>query len=136
MRWNALSSQAYPSVQLKEDFGAARDLGKVRLGHLGIYFTRFAKTDYLPYEQVSRIWLRQEEINAQLCCGRAGFDQFYLVAQDKSSQIHQGQLLNLALGKQALAELARLQPDIPQGVGRAQAAAIPLQPEADAPGAE
>lgn len=135
MRYHPLSPQRLPLTELAEDFGAARDLGKARLGQRCVYFTRFARTDYLPLAQISRVWLRQEAVNAQLCCGRADFDQFFLMVQDRAGQVHRGQLLNLDLGKQALAGLARLYPDIPQGVERTGGTTPPPTPGAGPSGA-
>ena len=64
--------------QLREDFARARNLGRVRLGEHCVYVQKFSGARCLPYGQIRRAWVRQEEVNANLCCGRANFDQFYL----------------------------------------------------------
>ena len=50
--------------------------GRVRLGESCLFFPKFSGTTYLPYSQIVNAYLRQEEVNANLCCGRANFDQW------------------------------------------------------------
>ena len=87
--------------------------------------------DCLPYSQVGRVWLRQEEVSAGLCCGRAGFDQFYLMVQDRSGTCLRGQVLNKELGKQATALVLERSPGALLGKGEA----TPPPPGSDSPNA-
>ena len=100
---------------LAAEFRAARDLGKVRIGESGVFFTRLSGTAFLPWEAVERVWLRQEEVNARLCCGTANFDQFYLMVLGTDGRERKGQVLSKELGREALDRIGRLAPDLPLG---------------------
>ena len=65
--------------QVESDLKNARTMGKVRLGQEFLFFSRFAGSTFMPYSEVKQAYLRQEEVNAKLCCGRANFDQFFLM---------------------------------------------------------
>ena len=119
MKWNLISPLPLTPRQLEEDYRQARDLGRVRLGRQAIYFPRLGRVDCLPYSQVGRVWLRQEEVSAGLCCGRAGFDQFYLMVQDRSGACLRGRVLNKELGKQATALVLERSPGALLGKGEA-----------------
>ena len=96
--------------ELKTEFRQARDCGKVRLGASCCYFTRFSGTVCLPYDAIVRAWLRQEEVNANLCCGRANFDQFFLMVQDQSGNTHKAEVVSKELGKEALSLISQHRP--------------------------
>ena len=104
MRWTHGPSPA-SQVDLEADYKAAQNLGKVRLGAQWLFFPKFSGTSYLPYTDISRIWLRQEEVTAKMCCGRANFDQFYLMVIDQQGQLHRGHVDDMAKGKEALARI-------------------------------
>ena len=101
--------------ELKQDYQQARDLGKVRLGEHNCYFTRFSGNLSLPYAHIVRAWLRQEEVNANLCCGRANFDQFFLMVQDRDGTVHKGEVVSKELGKEGLALISQYQPRVEIG---------------------
>lgn len=95
---------------LEQDLAQARDVGKVRLGERCVYFTRFSSAAYLPYERVARAWLRQEQVNARLCCGTANFDQFFLMVDAGGGTPLRGQVLGKGPGKDCLAHIAARNP--------------------------
>ncbi|MDY3905865.1 MAG: DUF6709 family protein [Lawsonibacter sp.] len=115
MAFKVLFPTSLSPQELKTDFQQARDLGKVRLGQSGCYFTRFAGTVCLPWGQILQAWLRQEEVNANLCCGRANFDQFFLMVRDRSGTVHKGEVLSKELGKEALALISERDPEVEIG---------------------
>ena len=115
MRFKAESSIVLSPEALASDLSSARELGKVRLGQECVYFTKFSGTGYLPYGQVAGAWLRQEEVNANLCCGRANFDQFFLMVQCREGKLLKAEVPNKDLGKEALSLLSAANPDIEIG---------------------
>ena len=109
MRWIHGASPASPE-ELKADYKAARNLGGIRLGNEWLFFPKFSGTSYLPYPDISRFWIRQEEVNAKLCCGRANFDQFYLMVIDRQGQLHRGQITDEPNAMEALAQIPQRNP--------------------------
>ena len=110
MGFKVLSPTSLSQEALKQDFQQARDLGKVRLGQSGCYFTRFSGNLCLPYDHIARAWLRQEEVNDNLCCGRAKFDQFFLMVQDRDGTVNKGEVVSKELGKEGLTLISQYQP--------------------------
>ena len=101
--------------ELEADYAAARDLGQVRLGALCLYYPRLTAVSYLPLAQVERVYLRQEEVNARMCCAVASLDQFFLMAVPRDGEAVKGHLLNREVGKWAMERLAESHPQILQG---------------------
>lgn len=97
---------------LEQDYAQAQNLGKVHLGEQCLYFRKFSGTSYLPYGQIIRAWLRQEEVKARMCCATANFDQFYLVMACADGQERQGQMIDKDAGKAALDHISDKNPDV------------------------
>ena len=97
--------------ELERDLSQATKVGKVRLGERVLFFSRFAGGSYMPYSEVVHAYLRQEEVNAKLCCGRANFDQFYLMLMGSDGALRKHQVTDKEKGKQALEHIARRNPD-------------------------
>ena len=94
-------AQADPQA-LEQDYIQSRDLGKVRLGERWLFLRKFSGASYLPYDQIVRAWLRQEEVKAKMCCGTANFDQFYLVLSCADGRERRGQVLDKKTGQLCL----------------------------------
>ena len=101
----------YTDAELESDLRGAQNLGKVRLGELVLFFSRFSGGTFMPYSQVEHAYLRQEEVNAKLCCGRANFDQFYLMTQGSDGKIRKAQVQSLKAGKDALNIISAANPN-------------------------
>ena len=106
---------ALPDQALEQDFSRARNLGKVRLGEQCLFLKKFSGTSYIPYSQITRAWLRQEEVNARMCCATANFDQFYVVMACADGQERRGQVIDKDTGKAALDYIAAKNPDVKIG---------------------
>ena len=115
MRIRQEGTAAVPESELEADFRAARDLGKVRVGERGVFLQKFSGVTFLPFGALERVWLRQEEVNARLCCGTANFDQFFLMLRGRDGQVRKGQVLSKELGKEALARIAAAAPEVESG---------------------
>ena len=118
MRWK---QEGTPALQqeLERDYRQARDLGKLRLGERWLFFPKFSGTICLPYEDVAKAWLRQEEVSANLCCGRGSFDQFFLMIQRADGVLYKAEVLNKALGKEGLALISSRNPAVEIGLRKA-----------------
>ena len=102
---------SFSEEQLQADLLTAQKVGKVRLGELGLFISRFSGSTVLPYSEVKHAYLRQEEVNAKLCCGRANFDQFFLMLLGSDGKLRKHQVDDMAKGKLALEYISRLNPD-------------------------
>lgn len=114
MKWKA-EGDVLPDEILQRDFAQARCAGKVYLGERCLYLKRFSGAGYLPYHQILQAWLRQEEVNARMCCATANFDQFYLVMVCADGQERRGQVIDKDTGKAALDRIAAKNPDVKLG---------------------
>ncbi len=97
--------------ELEAELRQARNAGKVKLGDQVLFFSRLAGGSYMPYAEVVHAYLRQEEVNAKLCCGRANFDQFYLMLLGSDGVLRKHQVSDLASGKLALEHIAQRNPN-------------------------
>ena len=102
---------SYTDEQLENDLNNARNVGKVRLGELVLFFSRFAGSTFMPYSEVQHAYLRQEEVTAKMCCSRANFDQFYLMLKGSDGKLRKHQVKDKAAGQSALDYIAGKNPN-------------------------
>ena len=112
----ALPDLEYSLSLVKDDFSQARSIGKVHLGSDYLFLLKFSGTSFLPYSRIVHAWLRQEQVNARLCCGTANFDQFYVMLDCGGGTVYRGQVLNKEVGKDCLAHIARQNPGVKIGL--------------------
>ena len=110
-----------PVEELEQDCAQAQVFDKVRLGERCIYFSKLSGTFYLPYDRISRIWLRQEEVKARLCCGTANFDQFYLVMACTDGREHRWHVEDKAAGQSCMDHITARNPEVETGYVKPQA---------------
>lgn len=67
------------SVEVAEDYAAAEQFDKVRVGKLGVYYREGFRNKYLSYKDFDRVFIRINEVNGKLCCGKSTFQYFRLV---------------------------------------------------------
>lgn len=67
------------SVEVSEDYAAAEQFDKVRVGKLGVYYREGFRTKYLSYQDFDRVFIRINEVDGKLCCGKSTFQYFRLV---------------------------------------------------------
>ena len=104
-----------PTQALAQDYAQARNMGKVHLGEQCLYLRKFSGVSCLPYSQITRAWLRQEEVKARMCCATANFDQFYLVMACADGQERRGQVLDKPTGQHCLDHIAAQNPSVKIG---------------------
>jgi hypothetical protein len=61
------------------DFEGAQRFDKVLVGSLGVYYRDGFKIKYIPYSVLERAFIRVQEVNGRMCCGKAVFHYFRLV---------------------------------------------------------
>ena len=61
------------------DFAGAAKFDKALVGGLGVYYRDGFKIKYVPYSALERAFIRIQEVNGRLCCGKAVFAYFRLI---------------------------------------------------------
>lgn len=61
------------------DYDGAQRFDKVLVGSLGVYYRDGFKIKYVPYTALERAFIRVQEVNGRMCCGKAVFSYFRLV---------------------------------------------------------
>ena len=115
-----ISGAVLPAEALEQDFAQARNAGKLHLGEHCLYLRKFSGATYLPYSQIVRAWLRQEEVKARMCCATANFDQFFLVAACADGQERRGQVIDKASGQACLDHISAKNPSVKIGYVKPQ----------------
>ena len=110
-----ISDSPLSAPLLEQDYAQAQNMGKVQLGEQCLYLRKFSGTSYLPYGQIVRAWLRQEEVKARMCCGTANFDQFYLVVSYGGGRERRGHVAGKAEGQRCLDRVAAQNPEVKIG---------------------
>ena len=68
------------------DFESAAVYDKALVGALGVYYRDGFKTKFVPYTELERAFIRVQEVNGRLCCGRAVFAYFRLILVVKGKE--------------------------------------------------
>lgn len=105
---------------VSQDFARARRIGRISLGERCLFFQKLLGTSYLPYSQILRAWLRQEEVKARMCCGAANFDQFYLVMDCTDGRERRWHIPDKAEGQTCLDHIAARNPEVKLGYVKPQ----------------
>jgi len=121
MRWIHRHSPA-DEAALQSEYTAARNLGKVRLGEAHLFFSKFSGTSYLSYSQIRHAWIRIEEVNARLCCGRANFDQIFLMVEDNEGSIRRADMKSREQAQNALTAISQRNPSAEIGYYKSEPA--------------
>ena len=72
--------------QLEGEYKAAREIGKIRMGELRLFFKSGLRTYYIPYHDVGRLFRRVQAVPAKLCCGKGDFEIENLVICDREGK--------------------------------------------------
>ncbi|MCD7769361.1 MAG: hypothetical protein LUH36_04500 [Oscillospiraceae bacterium] len=97
--------------ELASEYEAAREIGKLRLGELRLYFKQARKIYYIPYNAVRRCFRRVQLVQAKLCCGKGNLEIENLVICGEEGELAQVQLPGTKAAKVLMTELERLIPE-------------------------
>ena len=103
------------SVQVAEDFAAAEQFDKVKVGKLGVYFKEGFRTRYLSYQDFDRVFIRINEVDGKLCCGKSTFQYFRLVFVRDGKEFSDVMSENEKAMDDALARIKALCPEMATG---------------------
>ena len=65
--------------RLDGEYRDAREIGKVRMGELHLFFKAGLKTYFIAYHDVRRLFRRVEAVPFRMCCGRGTLEVENLV---------------------------------------------------------
>ena len=112
MKFYPLTASQTDGHQLESEYKVARQVGKLRLGELHIYFKSGIKTYYIPYRDVRRCFRRVESVPAKLCCGNGEFQiENLVICGDNDTELAQIQLPGTKAAKLLMEELEERMPD-------------------------
>lgn len=75
---------------------------RVKLNEQDIEYKKGFKWLKLSYEEITGAYLRVEEVNGKLCCGRASFDLFFLMLQLRNGELLKLECTSMELVKKML----------------------------------
>lgn len=112
MRFYPLTDEQTEGAQLEGEYKAAREIGKLRLGELRLYFRAGLKTYYIPYHGIHRMFRRVLAVPAKLCCGKGDFEIEHLViCGEGDRELAQIQLPGTKAAKIVMEELKKRVPE-------------------------
>jgi hypothetical protein len=96
---------------LASEYETAREIGKLRLGELRLYFRKGQKIYFIPYANVRRCFRRVMLVPAKLCCGKGDLEVENLVICGDKGELAQIQLPGTRAAKVLMEELENLIPE-------------------------
>ena len=87
---------------------------KVEIKDNSIEYKKLFKTIMVPVLDIKNAYMRVEEVNANMCCGRMNFDRCFLMLKTEND-IHKIELENDSLVKKLLDEISEKNPDVEIG---------------------
>lgn len=110
-----IAGTALPPEVLEQDYAQAENMDGLQLGEDCLFFRKLFGATYLPYSQIVRAWLRQEEVKARMCCSTANFDQFYVVTDCTDGRQRRGHVADKASGQACLDHITCKNPNVSIG---------------------
>lgn len=111
MKFFPLVTEVDDAPSLTSEYNAAREIGKLRLGELRLFFRDRRKVYYIPYKDVRRCFRRVQLVPARMCCGKGDFEIENLVICGERGELCQIQLPGTRAAKILMEELERLIPE-------------------------
>ena len=68
-----MAAKQYLSDKSSPDYEQAQSFDKLRVGREGVYFRDGFRVRFIPYAEMDRVFIRIQEVNGRMCCGRAGY---------------------------------------------------------------
>ena len=112
MRYYPLIDVQVDESQLDSEYKAAREIGKLKLGELRLYFRAGLKTYYIPYHSIHRMFRRVMAVPAKLCCGKGDFEiENLVICGEDDKELAQIQLPGTKAAKIVMDELKKRVPE-------------------------
>ncbi len=115
MKFSSLNGKI-EDPEVTADYESAGQYEKTRVGKLGVYYPSGFGVRYIPYNEVEQAFIRVQEVNGRMCCGKAVFHYFRLVLRHGGKEITDIMSENEKLMDDALAAIAKNAPQLKIGV--------------------
>ena len=116
MKFYSLTVSQSEERQLESEYKTARQVGKLRLGELHMYFRTGLKTYYIPYRDVHRYFRRIQSVPAKLCCGKGDFEiENLVICGEGDVELAQIQLPGTKAARLLMEDLKKRMPDVAVG---------------------
>lgn len=79
MKFYSMTAVEEDQESLQEEYKAAQEVGKLRLGTERLFVRSMRKVYYIPYKNIYRYFRRVMLVPAKLCCGKGNLSEEYLV---------------------------------------------------------
>lgn len=79
MKFTPITNTTLETQVLEQDLEQADKFAKIAIGKQCIYYTGLLQTSYLPLSEIVWAYMRQEDCQGKLCCGRMNFESFFLM---------------------------------------------------------
>ncbi len=117
MKFNPLTAAEEDERQLESEYKTAREIGKIKLGELHLYFRSGLKIWYIPYRDVRRCFRRVMSVPAKLCCGKGDFEiENLVICGEGDAELAQIQLPGTKAAKLLMDDLKKRIPEAEFGV--------------------
>lgn len=87
MRFHPASTTIAESAMLQNEYGAARQIGAVRIARTVLFFRAGLRIYYIPYEAVRCCFRRVYQVPVKMCCGQGEIEYEHLVISDGEKEI-------------------------------------------------
>ena len=101
---------------LAADYAAAERFEKLAVGALAVYYRDGFRIKAVPYVKMERAFIRVQEVNGKLCCGKATFAYFRMVFLVNGKEIADYMSEDEKAMDDALAKIHEMAPAVPVGV--------------------
>ncbi len=106
-----------------KEYEIAERFDKVRVGETGVFFPYNLSVKFIPFKYIDRAFIRINEVNGRMCCGKAVFRYFRLVFVRDGREFIDAISEDKKAMDDALAAIARNAPQIEIGfAGKTQPA--------------
>ena len=111
MKMHSLTTTLTDADSLDREFKAGREIGIIKLGERCLFFRKYLKIYYIPYQDITRAFRRVMEVPMKMCCGKGEFQMEYLVICAGEQEIAQIQLPGTKAARLVMDELKSKLPD-------------------------
>ncbi len=94
-----------PLESVEQDFSQAADFGRVLVGANYFFYSKLMEIKYIPLKDIVWSYMRQEDSNLTLCCGKGTLSTYYLMTVIASGEKKK---IELETRESVLAVLERL----------------------------
>jgi len=101
--------------ELAADFENSVRFESVWVGDLGVYYKSGFRTIFISYEEMERAFIRIQEVNGKLCCGKATFAYNRLVFVVKGKEYAEAMTEHETAFDEALELISKKAPSLPIG---------------------